>query len=176
MEAGILRRQRPELSPAAALAQQGTSSSYGAVGFGPVVPTISLPVVRRALQASAFSATSIYSLLEPPIAGRPAVSPRLWAAFPQCGDASVQASGRRNLNLQLEDAAIPPFDLMHISARPSRRDAALSHCPSGSKRDNVRTSNQPLAELLSEANFLCGAGRPWLCQAGAVLKSTARRI
>ena len=33
------RRPRPS---AAALAKQGTSSSYGAVGWGPVIPTISL--------------------------------------------------------------------------------------------------------------------------------------
>jgi hypothetical protein len=30
------------LAPAAALAEQGTSSSYGSVGWGPVIPTQSL--------------------------------------------------------------------------------------------------------------------------------------
>lgn len=30
------------LTPGAALAQQGTSSSWGTVGWGPVIPTISL--------------------------------------------------------------------------------------------------------------------------------------
>ncbi len=36
------------LLPAAAQAQQGTSSSYGSVGWGPVVPTISLTNKQRA--------------------------------------------------------------------------------------------------------------------------------
>jgi hypothetical protein len=35
------------LIPAAALAQQGNSSSYGTVGWGPVVPTISLTNKQR---------------------------------------------------------------------------------------------------------------------------------
>jgi hypothetical protein len=35
------------LLPAVALAQQGTSSSYGTVGWGPVVPTISLTNKQR---------------------------------------------------------------------------------------------------------------------------------
>ena len=35
------------LLPAAASAQQGTSSSYGTVGWGPVVPTISLTNKQR---------------------------------------------------------------------------------------------------------------------------------
>ena len=35
------------LLPAAASAQQGTSSSYGTVGWGPVVPTISLTNKER---------------------------------------------------------------------------------------------------------------------------------
>jgi hypothetical protein len=36
------------LLPAAALAQQGTSSSYGTVGWGPVIPTQSLTNKQRA--------------------------------------------------------------------------------------------------------------------------------
>ena len=36
------------LLPAAALAQQGTSSSYGTVGWGPVIPTQSLTNKERA--------------------------------------------------------------------------------------------------------------------------------
>ena len=36
------------LLPAAALAEQGTSSSYGTVGWGPVIPTISLTNRDRA--------------------------------------------------------------------------------------------------------------------------------
>jgi len=34
--------------PAAALAEQGTSSSYGSVGWGPVIPTQSLTNKQRA--------------------------------------------------------------------------------------------------------------------------------
>ena len=36
------------LLPASAQAQQGTSSSYGTVGWGPVIPTISLTNKQRA--------------------------------------------------------------------------------------------------------------------------------
>ena len=36
------------LPPAAALAQQGTSSSYGSVGWGPVIPTEALTPKDRA--------------------------------------------------------------------------------------------------------------------------------
>lgn len=36
------------LAPAPALAQQGTSSSYGTVGLGPVIPTQSLTNKERA--------------------------------------------------------------------------------------------------------------------------------
>ncbi len=36
------------LAPAAALAQQGTSSSYGSVGWGPQIPTQSLTPKDRA--------------------------------------------------------------------------------------------------------------------------------
>ncbi len=36
------------LSPAAALAEQGTSSSYGTVGWGPVIPTQALTPQDRA--------------------------------------------------------------------------------------------------------------------------------
>ena len=36
------------LPPAAALAQQGTSSSYGSVGWGPVIPTQALTPRDRA--------------------------------------------------------------------------------------------------------------------------------
>jgi hypothetical protein len=36
------------LSPVAALAQQGTSSSYGSVGVGPHIPTQSLTPFDRA--------------------------------------------------------------------------------------------------------------------------------
>jgi len=35
------------LPPAAALAQQGTSSSYGSVGWGPVIPTQQLTTKDR---------------------------------------------------------------------------------------------------------------------------------
>ena len=35
------------LTPAAALAEQGTSSSWGSVGWGPVIPTISLTDKER---------------------------------------------------------------------------------------------------------------------------------
>jgi hypothetical protein len=42
----ILGLARP-LVPVAALAQQGTSSSYGTVGWGPVIPTISLTNKQR---------------------------------------------------------------------------------------------------------------------------------
>jgi hypothetical protein len=47
----------------------------------------------------------------------------------------LQASERRNLSLQPSEILphpIPPFDLVHVSP-PCRWDAALSHCPAGSK-------------------------------------------